>query len=73
MNVMDAALKVGAHYQDMASGPVSDLGFIEAMERQLGRDDEFKKAGFGNIVTKEAVEKLDSCNRIEISVYDGLW
>ncbi len=85
MNVMDAALAVGAHYQDMASGPVSGLGFIEAVERQLGRDEEFKKAGlacltntgsapgFANIVTKEAVEKLDSCSRVEISVYDGIW
>jgi saccharopine dehydrogenase-like NADP-dependent oxidoreductase len=45
MTVMDAALKVKAHYQDLASGPVSDLGFIEAIKRQLGRDQEFVDAG----------------------------
>ena len=85
MNVMDAALKVGAHYQDMASGPVSDLGFVEAVERQLGRDGEFKDAGLAcltntgsapgiaNVVTREAVDKFEACDRIEISVYDGIW
>ncbi len=85
MRVMDGALAVGAHYQDLASGPVSDIGFVEAVKRQLARNDEFKKAGLAcltntgsapgiaNVVTREAVEKLDSCDRIEISVYDGIW
>ena len=45
MNVMDAALRVGAHYQDMASGPVSGIGFVDAVKRQFGRDQEFKDAG----------------------------
>ncbi len=85
MNVMDAALKAGANYQDMASGPVRDLGFVEAVQRVLGRSDEFEKAGltalvntgsapgFANVLTREAVDMLDSCDSIEISVYDGIW
>jgi saccharopine dehydrogenase-like NADP-dependent oxidoreductase len=85
MAVMDAAIEVGAHYQDLASGPVSDLGFVEAVKRQLNRDGEFKKAGLAcltntgsapgiaNVITREAVDKIESCDRIEISVYDGIW
>ncbi len=85
MNVMDAALSVGACYQDMASGPVSDMGFVNAVKRVLGRSGEFEKAGltalvntgsapgFANVLTREAVDMLDSCASIEISVYDGIW
>jgi saccharopine dehydrogenase-like NADP-dependent oxidoreductase len=85
MNVMDAALRVGAHYQDMASGPVSDIGFVDAVKRQFGRDQEFKDAGlacltntgsapgFANVLTREAVDLLESCSRIDIFVYDAIW
>lgn len=85
MNVMDAALKAGANYQDMASGPVSDMGFVDAVKRVLGRNAEFEKAGLtalvntgsapgiANVLTREAVDLLDSCVSIEISVYDGIW
>ncbi|MCF8069668.1 MAG: saccharopine dehydrogenase NADP-binding domain-containing protein [Desulfobacterales bacterium] len=85
MNVMDAALEVKACYQDLASGPVSDLGFIEAVERQLGRDQQFKDAGLAaltntgsapgvaNILTREACDKFDTVDTITIAVYDGIW
>jgi len=85
MNVLEAALTVGACYQDMASGPVSDLGFVDAVKRVLSLDERFRKAGlsalintgsapgFANVMTRESVEKLDSCDRIEIFVYDGIW
>ena len=85
MTVMDVALEVGIHYQDMASGPVSDADFVQGVKRQLGRDEEFKKAkltcltntgsapGMSNILTREAVDKLDECTRIDIFVYDGIW
>ncbi|MCF7928671.1 MAG: saccharopine dehydrogenase NADP-binding domain-containing protein [Spirochaetales bacterium] len=84
MNVLDAAVKTGACYQDMASGPVGNE-FVEAVKRIMARDDEFKKAGvsalintgsapgFANILTRESVDQLDSCDRIEIYVYDGIW
>ncbi len=85
MNVMDAALAVGANYQDMASGPVSDIGFVEAIERCLKRDPEFEAKGLtalintgsapgiANVIARDSVELLDSCDSIEILVYDGIW
>jgi saccharopine dehydrogenase-like NADP-dependent oxidoreductase len=85
MNVMTACLKVGANYQDMASGPVSDMGFVDAVKRVFSMDEKFRKAGLtalintgsapglANVITREAVEKLDSCEKIEIFVYDGIW
>jgi len=85
MNVMDAALKVGCHYQDMASGPVSDIGFVEAVERCLNRSPEFEAKGLtalintgsapgvANVLVRDSVELLDSCDEIEMLVYDGVW
>ncbi len=85
VNVLEAALEVGACYQDMASGPVSDVGFVEAVERAFSYDEKFKAKGLtalfntgsapgiANVVTREAVEQLDSCDEIEITVYDGIW
>ncbi len=85
VNVLEAALEVGACYQDMASGPVSDVGFVEAVERAFSYDEKFKvkgltalfntgsAPGIANVVTREAVEELDSCDEIEITVYDGIW
>lgn len=85
MTVMDAALEVGCNYQDMASGPVSNLGFIEAVERCLNRGPEFEAKGltalintgsapgFANILVRDSVDLLDSCDSIEMLVYDGVW
>jgi saccharopine dehydrogenase-like NADP-dependent oxidoreductase len=85
MNVMDAALKVGACYQDLASGPVSDLDFVSAVKRCLDRSSEFEAKGLtalintgsapgmANVLTRHGVEKLDSCDRIDIFVYDEIW
>lgn len=85
MNVMDAALQVGANYQDMASGPVSDVDFIEAVKRCLNRSPEFaakgltalintgSAPGIANVVTRDSVELLDSCESIEMLVYEGVW
>ncbi len=85
MNIMKAALEVGANYQDMASGPVSDTDFVNAVQRCLDMDGDFKKKGltalintgsapgFANVLTREAVEQLDSCDAILIYVYDGIW
>jgi saccharopine dehydrogenase-like NADP-dependent oxidoreductase len=85
MRVMDAALEVNACYQDLASGPVEDEDFVDAVKRQLGRDQEFKAAGLAaltntgsapgvaNVVTREAVDKFDSVDTIELLVYEGVW
>ena len=85
MTVMDAALEVGSNYQDMASGPVSDIGFIEAVERCLNRSPEFEEKGLtglintgsapgvANVLVRDSVELLDSCESIEMLVYEGIW
>ncbi len=85
MNVMDAALAVGACYQDLASGPVSDLDFVSAVKRCLNRSSEFEAKGLtalintgsapgmANVLTRHGVDKLDSCDRIDIFVYDEIW
>jgi saccharopine dehydrogenase-like NADP-dependent oxidoreductase len=85
VTVLEAALRLNAHYQDMASGPVADVSFVDAVKRELSYDKKFKEngktalmntgsaPGFANVVTREAVEKLDSCHKIEIMVYDGVW
>jgi len=85
MTVMDACLEVKANYQDLASGPVEDMEFIPAVERQLGRSIEFETAGLSalfntgsapgmaNIITREACELFDTVDTITICVYDGMW
>ena len=85
MTVMDACLEVKANYQDLASGPVEDMEFIPAVERQLGRSKEFEAAGLSalfntgsapgmaNIITREACELFDAVDTITICVYDGIW
>jgi saccharopine dehydrogenase (NAD+, L-lysine forming) len=85
MKVMDAALKVGSGYQDLASGPVNDIAFIDAVKRILGRSQEFEARGLtalintgsapgvANIIVRDSVDLLDSCDSIEMLVYDGIW
>ncbi len=83
--LMKAALEGGMHYQDMASGPVKDVGFVESVTRQIDLNDDFKKAGLTalintgsapglvSIVARESADKMDQCERIEIVIYDGIW
>lgn len=83
--VMDAALKNNMHYQDMASGPVEGIDFVDAVKRQLALDKKFKAAGLSalintgsapglvNVIAKNAAEKLDVLETIDIYIYDGIW
>ncbi len=85
LNILEACLKVGANYQDMASGPVSDVDFVQSVKRVMDMNDRFKKAGLtalintgsapglANVIAREAVEQVDSCEAIEIFVYDEVW
>lgn len=85
MTLMSAALKNGCNYQDMASGPVEDASFIEAVKRQLALDDQFKKAGLAaltntgsapglvSVLARNSADKLDTVDFIGIYVYDGIW
>ncbi|MCG6909349.1 MAG: saccharopine dehydrogenase NADP-binding domain-containing protein [Deltaproteobacteria bacterium] len=83
--VMEAALARGMHYQDMASGPVADIDFVGAVKRQLALDDKFKAAGLSalintgsapglvNVIARNAADKLDQPETIDIYIYDGIW
>ncbi len=85
MTLMDAALANKCMYQDLASGPVEDMEFIDAVKRQLGRDEEFKKAGLTaltntgsapglvSVLARNGADKLDTVDFIGIYVYDGIW
>lgn len=85
VNVLEACLRIGACYQDMASGPVSDVGFVDAVKRAMSYSEKFEAAGLtalmntgsapglANVITRESVDQLDSCDAIEIFVYDAIW
>jgi saccharopine dehydrogenase (NAD+, L-lysine-forming) len=83
--VMEAALTNNMHYQDMASGPVRDIDFVGAVKRQLALDGKFKAAGLSalintgsapglvNVIARNAADKLDVLESIDIYIYDGVW
>ena len=83
--VMEAALTNHMHYQDMASGPVADTDFVGAVKRQLALDEKFKAAGLSalintgsapglvNVIARNAADKLDELESIDIYIYDGIW
>ena len=85
VNLMEAALEGKMNYQDMASGPVEDIDFVGAVKRQLAYDDKFKEAGLTalintgsapglvNVLAKNAADKLDQLEHIDIYVYDSIW
>ena len=84
-NVMRAALENHSCYQDLASGPVEDTDFISSVRRQLELDGEFAAAGLSalfntgsapglvSVLARNAVDKLDTVERILIAIYDGIW
>jgi saccharopine dehydrogenase-like NADP-dependent oxidoreductase len=85
INLMEAALEGKMDYQDMASGPVEDIDFVGAVKRQLSYDDKFKKAGLSalintgsapglvNVLAKNAADKFDEPEHIDVFVYDSIW
>ncbi|MEN8244849.1 MAG: saccharopine dehydrogenase C-terminal domain-containing protein [Thermodesulfobacteriota bacterium] len=83
--VMEAAMANNMHYQDMASGPVADVDFVGSVKRQLALDDKFKSLGLSalintgsapglvNVIARNAADKLDELESIDIYIYDGIW
>jgi saccharopine dehydrogenase (NAD+, L-lysine forming) len=84
LTVMEAALAVNASYFDMA-GPMEDIGFIESYKMLFSEwHDKFKakgltaligggsSPGLANIIARESVEKMDSCETISICVYENV-
>ena len=83
--IMEAALAVNASYFDMA-GPMEDIGFVESYQRLFSDwHPKFKEKGLtalvgcgsapglANVIARESVEQMDSCDTIGIYVYEGVW
>jgi len=83
LNVMEAALAAGANYMDLA-GPMEEMGFVESYQWLFSEWHERFKVkgllalvgcgiapGLANVIVRESVEKLDSCDYIGIFFYDG--
>ncbi len=85
VNLMEAALEGNMNYQDMASGPVEDIDFVGAVKRQLAYDSQFKEAGLSalintgsapglvNVLARNAADKFDELEHIDVFVYDSIW
>ncbi len=86
LTVMEAALELKAHYQDLCMTELEGLDSIEStkyMFTEMNR--RFKEAGvlaltntgsapgLANVVVRETAEKFDSVDTIEINVYEGVW
>ena len=83
--IMEAALAVNASYLDMA-GPMEDIGFVESYELIFSQwHEKFKEKkltamvgcgsspGLANIIARESVDEMDSCDHIGIYIYEGVW
>ncbi|MFB0501182.1 MAG: saccharopine dehydrogenase NADP-binding domain-containing protein [Candidatus Bathyarchaeia archaeon] len=80
--VMDAVLKGGTHYQDLASGP-TDTPMDKFVSQQIERNSKYKEAGLTalintgsspgvtNVLARHAADKLDRVDEIKIR-YTGL-
>lgn len=85
LTVMEAALAVNASYIDMA-GPMESIGFVESYKLVFSQWHEKFKAkgltalvgcgsspGLANVIARESVDKMDTCDTIGIYVYEGVW
>jgi saccharopine dehydrogenase-like NADP-dependent oxidoreductase len=83
--IMEAALAVNASYLDMA-GPMEDIGFVESYKLIFSEwHTKFiekgltalvgcgSSPGLANIVTRQSVDKMDTCDTISIYIYEGVW
>lgn len=86
LNVMNAALELGADYQDLCMTELDGMDSIESTRHMFSvQHERFAEKGclaltntgsapgLANVVVREAVDKLDSCESIEINVYEGVW
>ena len=84
--IMEAALTVNADYMDMAGPMIEEIGFVESYKLIFSEwNDRFKEKGLtalvgagstpglANIMARESVDKMDTCEKIGIYVYDGVW
>lgn len=84
-NVMDAALEIGAHYQDYAASTAFAEEWVDSIHRQFDEyGPKFEKAGLLALVgtgsapglicatTRDAMRYLDSCETIRNIVWEGV-
>ena len=84
--IMEAALEVGAAYLDLCMTEIPRKTAEESTRYMFSiHDDKFKgkellaltntgsAPGLANVIARESVDKMDSCDRIEINVYEGVW
>jgi saccharopine dehydrogenase-like NADP-dependent oxidoreductase len=85
-NALEAALQAQVNYQDFAAAEFEDLDFDKGIERLLTEySTKFEEAelsalistgsapGLANIITRETVEQMDTCDTIQIHIYEGVW
>ncbi len=85
-NALEAALQAKVNYQDFAAAEFEDLDFDKGIERLLTEySAKFAEAGLAalistgsapglaNVITRETVEQLDTCETIQIHIYEGIW
>ena len=83
--IMEAALAANASYMDMA-GPMESIGFVESYKLVFSQWHERFRAkgltalvgcgsspGLANVIARESVEKMETCDTIGIYVYEGVW
>jgi len=85
-NALQAALEANVNYQDFAAAEFENIDFDKGIELLLTEwNDKFEAKGLSalmstgsapglaNIITRETVEKMDTCDTIQIHVYEGIW
>ena len=83
--IMEAALALNASYVDLA-GPMEKIGFVESYRQIFSKwHAKFQEKGLtalvgcgsspglANIIARESVDKLDTCDHIGIYIYEGVW
>ena len=86
LKMMEAALEMGACYQDLCGTYIQGKTFEQATRFIFNEQDKkFKEKGLlaltntgsapglVNVIVRETTDKLDSCDRIEMNVYEGVW
>jgi len=86
MNAMEAALEIGACYQDLCMTYIDGKSFDQA--QRFIFDEQGKRfsdkgilaltntgsaPGLINVIVRESTDMLDSCDRVEMNVYEGVW
>lgn len=74
LNIMEAALNVGAHYQDLASYPSKQLALSNRWKeaRLTALIDTGVSPGFTNVLVAQAADKLDRVEEIRIRLWGGV-